>query len=80
LESLILKRANTSRLSGRWSDDDYDVLDGVVVRRIFLSAAAPRNRPWMWASGHNGEYAARRMTTNRREAAMAAFARSWRQE
>jgi hypothetical protein len=55
LGSLILKRANTSRLSGQWSDDDYDVLEnGVVVGRIFLSAAAPRNRPWMWASGHNG--------------------------
>jgi hypothetical protein len=52
--SLILKRANTSRPSGR--DDDYDVLEyGVVVRRIFLSPAAPRSRPWMWASGHNGE-------------------------
>jgi len=54
--SLILKRANTSRLSGQWSDDDYDVLqNGVVVGRIFLALAAPRNRPWMWASGHNGE-------------------------
>jgi hypothetical protein len=42
LGSLILKRANTSRLSGQWSDDDYDVLEnGVVVGRIFLSAAAP---------------------------------------
>jgi hypothetical protein len=81
LGSLILKPPDTSRLSGQWSDDDYDVLENVVVvGRIFLSAAAPRNRPWMWAGGHNGEYAARRMTTNRREAAMAAFARSWRQE
>jgi hypothetical protein len=25
---LMLKRANASRLSGEWSDDDYDVLDG----------------------------------------------------
>jgi hypothetical protein len=47
LGSLILKRANNSRLSGRCSDDDYDVLDGVVVRRIFLSPAAPRDLPWM---------------------------------
>ena len=53
LGSLILKRANTSRPSGR---DDYDVLEnGVVVGRIFLSPAAPRSRPWTWASGHNGE-------------------------
>jgi hypothetical protein len=56
LESLILKRANTSRLSGQWSDDDCDVLEnGVVVGRIFLSRAATRDHPWMWASGHNGE-------------------------
>ena len=32
---LILKRASTSRRSGEWSGDDYDVLaDGVVVGRI----------------------------------------------
>jgi hypothetical protein len=55
LGSLTLKPADTSRPSGQWSDDDYDVLEnGVVAGRIFLSAA-PRNRPWMWASGHNGE-------------------------
>jgi hypothetical protein len=53
--SLILKRASASRSSGQWSDDDYDVLeDGVVVGRIFfLDAAAPPDRPWMWASGHS---------------------------
>jgi hypothetical protein len=49
LGSLLLKRANTSRLSGRWSDDDYDVLEnGVLVGRLF-SPAAPRD---LWASGH----------------------------
>jgi hypothetical protein len=48
LGSLILKRANTSRLSGQWSDDDYDALEnGVVVGRIFEVAVAPRDRPWM---------------------------------
>ena len=31
---LVLKRASTSRPSGKWNDDDYDVLaDGVVVGR-----------------------------------------------
>jgi hypothetical protein len=53
LGSLLLKRASSSGPSGRWSDDDYDVLEnGVVVGRIFLSPAAPRD---LWASGHNGE-------------------------
>jgi len=28
---------------------------GVVVGRIFLSPAAPQDRPWMWATRHNGD-------------------------
>jgi hypothetical protein len=53
---LILKRGSASRLSGQWRDDDYDVLEnGVVVGRIFKMPAAPGGRPWMWASGHNGD-------------------------
>jgi hypothetical protein len=53
---LILKRGSASRSSGQWRDDDYDVLEaGVVVGRIFVSPAAPQDRQWMWASGHNGE-------------------------
>ena len=39
---LALKRASTSRPSGEWNDDDFDVLcDGVVVGRIMKAAAAP---------------------------------------
>jgi len=38
--TLILKRASASRVSGEWSDDDYDVIaDGAVVGR-FMKAAA----------------------------------------
>jgi hypothetical protein len=40
----------------------------------------PQGRPWMWASGHNGDI--RRAAHGyeaTREAAMAAFAKSWRQ-
>jgi hypothetical protein len=29
--------------------------DDVLVGRIFLSPAALQDRPWMWASGHNGD-------------------------
>jgi hypothetical protein len=53
---LILKRASTSRPSGNWSNDDYDVLaDGIVVGRIFHAAASPVDSPWMWtlAFGHH---------------------------
>jgi hypothetical protein len=65
----------------RWRDDGYDVLEnGVVVGRIFLSPAAPQDRPWMWARGHNGDSVKRAAHGYEptREAAMAAFAKSWR--
>jgi hypothetical protein len=79
--SLILKRAATSRPSGEWNDDDFDVLaDGAVVGRIMKAAAAPVGAPWLWTilsyedrqpvNGYN-------VTC---EAAMAAFAKSWRPE
>jgi len=75
--TLILKRSDPSRRR----DNDYDVLEGgKVVGRIFhLEAAAPEGRPWMWASGHGGhiERAAHGYEATR-EAAMAAFAKSWR--
>jgi hypothetical protein len=46
---LTLKRAAASRLSGEWSDDDFDVLaDGVAVGRIMKAAAAPVGTPWLW--------------------------------
>ena len=75
---LVLRRAPIGD-----NQDDYDVLeDGKVVGRIFhLDAVAPEGRPWMWASGHGGhpiERAAHGYEPTR-EAAMAAFAKSWRQ-
>ena len=80
-QRLIFTRASASRSSGQWRDDDCDVLeDGVVVGRIFfLDAVGPQGRPWMWASGHNGDI--RRAAHGyeaTREATMAAFAKSWR--
>jgi hypothetical protein len=82
MASLILKRASSSRSSGQWSDDDFDVLEnGVIIGRIFLSPAAPLDRPWLWASGHNGDIArAAHGYEPTREAAMAAFAKSWRRQ
>ena len=51
MAQLILKRAPIGD-----NQDDYDVLeDGVVVGRIFKMLVAPENRPWMWASGRNGD-------------------------
>ena len=80
---LILKRASASRTSGQWKEDDFDVLaDGVVVGRIIKAAASPVDAPWLWtlAFGHHED----RMPTHgyepTREAAMAAFAKSWQRE
>src|SRR5262249_7089280 len=45
-----LNRAGASRLSGKWNEDDYDMLaDGEVVGRIMKAAAAPVGQPWLWA-------------------------------
>jgi hypothetical protein len=80
--SLILKRASTSRSSGQWSDEDYDVLaDGKVVGRIHEDASAstsPEVR-WFWSVTEivpavpnltNGHAATR-------EEAMAKFCEAW---
>jgi hypothetical protein len=51
---LILKRASSSRPSGEWNDDDFDVLaDGVVVGRIMKAAASPQGMSWLWTLAFN---------------------------
>ena len=80
---LILKRAALSRPSGEWDDDDFDVLaDRAVVGRIFKANAAPAASPWMWTlifPHHEGRTPTHGYAASR-EAAMAAFAKSWRRE
>jgi len=78
--TLILKPASASRSSGTWSDDDYDVLaDGAVVGRIFQAKASPVGSSWMWtlAFGHHEDRTPTHGYEATREAAMAAFAKSW---
>jgi hypothetical protein len=80
---LLLKRASLSRPSGEWSDDDFDVLaDGAVVGRIFKANAAPVGSPWMWTLlfEHHKDRSPTHGYCATREAAMAAFAISWRRE
>jgi hypothetical protein len=73
-----------SRPSGEWNDDDYDVLadGGVVVGRIMKAAAAPAGTPWLWtlAYGHHEDRTPTHGYGLTREAAMAAFAKSWRRD
>ena len=83
MSSLILKRASASRPSGEWNGDDFDVLaEGVVVGRILKVHAAPVGSPWMWTLVF--DYHEDRTPTHgyaeTREAAKAAFAKSWRRE
>ena len=81
--TLVLKRASASRPSGKWNDDDYDVLaDGIVVGRIMKASAAPVGTPWLWTLAY-GQHKDRTLTHGYEatcEAAMAAFAKSWRRE
>ena len=76
---LILKRAS----SGEWSDDNFDVLaESIVVGRIMRAIIAPVESPWFWTLAY-GYHHDRRPTHGyvaTREAAMAAFAKSWRRE
>jgi hypothetical protein len=79
---LTLKRASLNRSSGTWGDDDYDVLhEGEVVGRIFKDDGA-QGRPWFWgmAYGHHRDRHSSHGHEPTREAAMAAFAKSWRRE
>ena len=85
---------NGKRLSGpqarisfsslrRVDDDDYDVLaEGVIVGRIMKAAASPVETPWLWtlAFGHHEDRTPTHGYAATRDAAMAAFAKSWRRE
>jgi hypothetical protein len=80
---LTLKRASASRPSGEWSEDNYDVLAaGIVVGRIMKAAASPVDAPWMWTLmfGYHEDRTPTHGYEPTREAAMAAFAKSWRRE
>jgi hypothetical protein len=56
--------------------------DGVVVGRIMRAAVSPEGSPWMWtlAFGHHEDRTPTHGYEPTREAAMAAFAKSWRRE
>jgi hypothetical protein len=58
------------------------VADGVVVGRIMKAAAGPVGMSWMWtlAFGHHEDRTPTHGHEATREAAMAAFAKSWRRE
>ena len=70
--------------AGADGPEDYDVAgpDGLVVGRIFKANTSPVGTPWMWTVSY-GDHENRTPTHGyeaTREAAMAAFAKSWRRE
>jgi len=56
--------------------------DGEVVGRIMKAAAAPVGQPWLWALayGHHEDRTPIYGYAPTREAAMVAFAKSWRRQ
>jgi hypothetical protein len=56
--------------------------DGVAVGRIMKAAAVPEGTPWLWTLiyGHHENWTPTHGYEATREAAMAAFAKSWRRE
>jgi hypothetical protein len=81
MTQLILKSASASRPSGEWGEDDV-LADGAAVGRIMRAAAAPGGTPWLWtlAFGHHEDRTPTHGYEPTREAAMTAFAKSWRRE
>ncbi len=62
---------------------DYDVLaEGFVVGRIMKVTTSPAGTPWMWtlAYGYHEDRTPTHGYEPTREAAMAAFAKSWRRK
>jgi len=75
---LILKRGSANAPD----DNNYEVLaGGVVVGRIIRVAAAPKT-PWFWslASDYRKDRTPTQGYEPTRDAAMAAFEKSWRRE
>jgi hypothetical protein len=79
MADLLLRRASERR-PGAEGLDDYDVIgtDGLVIGRIFKTSTSPAGTPWMWTlsyaeRGVHGYEATR-------EAAMAAFEKSWQRQ
>jgi hypothetical protein len=80
--ALILRRASaSSRSSGEWQHDDYDVVtDGEVVGRImYAGKSSPSGRPWFWGLAY-GQYKDRIPAHGYEPTRAEGIAKSWRRE
>jgi hypothetical protein len=78
---LTLRHWTNGRAGDFWGPDDYNVMSGGrAIGRIFRSATAPADRPWMWTiTGVTVAPALRNYGfAETREEAKAAFAATWR--
>jgi hypothetical protein len=82
MSSLVLKRASASRSSGEWNDDDFDVLARRRRRPHHEGRRCAVGMSWMWtlAFGYHEDRTPTHGYGPTREAAMAAFAKSWRRQ
>jgi hypothetical protein len=81
VSDLLVQRVSPSRPGAE--DDDYDVIgpDGFVIGRIFKTTSVALGTRWMWTLAYGQRHEERTPTHGyepTREAAMAAFAKSWR--
>jgi hypothetical protein len=73
---LTLKRTSASRPSGQWSENDYDVLADGAPLSAHLQAQRSAHRKPVDVEDRTPTHG----YEPTREAAMAAFAKSWRRE
>ena len=83
MTDLLLKKAPTVR-AGAQGHEDYDVVaaDGTVIGRIFEATTSPIGTPWMWILTYRDHEDRTPMHGYEatRQAAMQAFAKSWRRD
>ena len=83
MTDLLLRRAAAVRAGAR-GDEHYDVIrpDGVIIGRIFEATTSPIGTPWMWILTYRDHEDRTPMHGYEatRQAAMQAFAKSWRRD
>jgi hypothetical protein len=83
MDDLLLRRSPEHRPPAEGLDD-YDVIstEGMIIGRIFKVATSPAGTPWMWtlSYGDDRDHGPTHGYEPTRDAAMAAFAKSWRRQ